>query len=68
MDDGLNVLPISSHYESITRVPSTIGQKSPEEIELDSLKESLEDTQPVGAIINCCRTLDQVCQKLWIIL
>ena len=30
------------------------------EIELKSLKESLQDTQPVGGIVNCCRTLDQV--------
>ena len=30
------------------------------EIELKSLKESLQDTQPVGAIVNCCRTQDQV--------
>ena len=30
------------------------------EIELKSLKESLQDTQPVGAIVTCCRTLDQV--------
>lgn len=29
------------------------------EIELKSLKESLQDTQPVGVIVNCCRTLDQ---------
>jgi len=33
------------------------------EIELKSLKESLQDTQPVGAIVNCCRTLDQV---IWV--
>ena len=30
------------------------------EVELKSLKESLQDTQPVGAIISCCCTLDQV--------
>ena len=30
------------------------------EVELKSLKESLQDTQPVGAIISSCRTLDQV--------
>ena len=30
------------------------------EIELKSLKESLQDTQPVGAVVNCCCTLDQV--------
>ena len=33
---------------------------SKEEEELKSLKESLRDTQPLGVIINCCRTLDQV--------
>ena len=30
------------------------------ELELKSLKESLQDTQPVGVIVNCCHTLDQV--------
>lgn len=30
------------------------------ELELGALKESLADTQPVGAIVNCSRTLDQV--------
>lgn len=30
------------------------------EVELKELKDSLQDTQPVGAIVNCCRTLDQV--------
>ena len=33
---------------------------SANELELKSLKESLQDTQPVGAIANCCHTLDQV--------
>ena len=35
------------------------------EIELKSLKESLQDTQPVGAIVTCCRTLDQVSFRGW---
>ena len=30
------------------------------EVELKELKDSLQDTQPVGAIVNCCKTLDQV--------
>ena len=33
---------------------------TPSEVELKNLKESLRDTQPVGVIVNCCRTLDQV--------
>ena len=33
---------------------------SPEEQELQALKESLQDTQPVGVLANCCKTLDQV--------
>ncbi|ESO97610.1 hypothetical protein LOTGIDRAFT_103703 [Lottia gigantea] len=32
---------------------------SPQEIELKELQESLQDTQPVGALANCCKTLDQ---------
>ena len=31
-----------------------------EEVELRGVKDSLQDTQPVGAIINQCKTLDQV--------
>ena len=27
--------------------------------ELKELKESLADTQPVGSLLNCCKTLDQ---------
>jgi len=30
------------------------------EIELRDLKESLADTQPIGSIVNCSKTLDQV--------
>ncbi|WAR02866.1 NAT10-like protein [Mya arenaria] len=32
---------------------------SPAEQELRDLKDSLQDTQPVGALVKCCRTLDQ---------
>lgn len=31
-----------------------------EDTELRELKDSLQDTQPVGAIVNQCKTLDQV--------
>lgn len=33
---------------------------SPAALELQELKESLQDTQPVGVLVDCCRTLDQV--------
>ena len=32
---------------------------SPEQVELQSLKDSLQDTQPVGSLISCATTLDQ---------
>lgn len=57
VDDQLNVLPISSHnlkIEPVTKLPS-----SEEETDLNILKESLRDTQPISALVNCCRTVDQ---------
>ncbi|XP_015178037.1 PREDICTED: N-acetyltransferase 10 [Polistes dominula] len=57
VDDQLNVLPISSHnlkIEPIQKAPSSETQT-----DLDVLKESLRDTQPISALINCCRTIDQ---------
>lgn len=33
---------------------------SPRDQELKDLKESLQDTQPVGVLVDCCRTMDQV--------
>lgn len=29
-------------------------------VDLETLKESLADTQPVGHVVSCCKTLDQV--------
>lgn len=58
VDDQLNVLPISSHnlkIEAVKKLPS-----SEEQTDLDVLKESLRDTQPISALVNCCRTIDQV--------
>jgi N-acetyltransferase 10 len=61
VDDKLNILPISSHVADITPVPKTDSStpSSPEDLELSQLRESLADTQPVGSIINLCKTLDQ---------
>ncbi|XP_028651883.1 RNA cytidine acetyltransferase [Erpetoichthys calabaricus] len=61
IDDELNILPISSHIANIKPVPpkSQEDTLSPRELELNELKESLQDTQPVGVLVDCCKTLDQ---------
>ncbi|GAB6021233.1 N-acetyltransferase 10 [Chamberlinius hualienensis] len=61
MDDQLNVVPFSSHITNVNPLPpkSCEDPLSEEEQELKDLKESLQDTQPVGVLINCCRTKDQ---------
>ncbi|OXA52954.1 RNA cytidine acetyltransferase [Folsomia candida] len=56
MDDGLNILPISSNTANISPVEKTNTTEDPQ---LKSLKESLQDTQPVGVLVNCCKTVDQ---------
>ncbi|KAK6190666.1 hypothetical protein SNE40_002478 [Patella caerulea] len=61
MDDQFNILPISTLTSNIEPVPpkSADDPVSPSQKELQDLQESLQDTQPVGALANCCKTLDQ---------
>jgi len=60
IDDQLRILPISSHAQSITAItPKSKDELVPNEVELKELKDSLQDTQPVGSVINQCKTLDQ---------
>ncbi|XP_033102621.1 RNA cytidine acetyltransferase-like [Anneissia japonica] len=61
IDDQLQILPLSSHVLNITPVPPKPKDESmnPSEQELQGLKDSLQDTQPVGTLINCTKTLDQ---------
>eukprot|EP00064_Thunnus_orientalis_P002628 superscaffoldBa00000198_g2635 len=61
IDDQLNILPISSHMANIKPVPPKTQEDglSPREQELKDLKESLQDTQPVGVLVDGCRTMDQ---------
>jgi len=33
---------------------------SPEELELKEFKASMQDVQPLSAVVNLCRTIDQV--------
>ncbi|KAK9959106.1 hypothetical protein ABG768_011186 [Culter alburnus] len=61
IDDQLNILPISSHVANIKPVPPKTQDDglSPREQELKDLKESLQDTQPVGVLVDGCKTMDQ---------
>ncbi|CAA0187436.1 putative tRNA(Met) cytidine acetyltransferase [Arabidopsis thaliana] len=61
MDDELNLLPLSSHIKSITKVPTKEDSEALSEAERDlkSLKDALNDDFPVGPLINKCCTLDQ---------
>eukprot|EP00088_Acartia_fossae_P056673 TRINITY_DN6600_c0_g1_i3.p1 TRINITY_DN6600_c0_g1~~TRINITY_DN6600_c0_g1_i3.p1 ORF type:complete len:1013 (-),score=323.42 TRINITY_DN6600_c0_g1_i3:32-3070(-) len=59
LDDQLNILPISSHIKNLEKCPPGNAPASDHEPELSELKSSLQDTQPVGSLVNCCRTLDQ---------
>uniref|UniRef100_A0A8C5AYJ3 RNA cytidine acetyltransferase n=1 Tax=Gadus morhua TaxID=8049 RepID=A0A8C5AYJ3_GADMO len=61
IDDQLNVLPISTHMAAIKAVPPKTQDDllSPREQELKDLKASLQDTQPVGVLVDNCKTMDQ---------
>ncbi|SPO02160.1 related to A.ambisexualis antheridiol steroid receptor [Cephalotrichum gorgonifer] len=60
IDDELNVLPISGGKEVKALPPPDLDEpKSPKQIELEALKDSLQDTQPVGSLVNLARTTDQ---------
>jgi len=56
MDDELNILPTSSHVRGIEPVEE---QRSVESPELTDLKESLQEVEPAGPLVKCCKTLDQ---------
>ncbi|XP_015117202.1 RNA cytidine acetyltransferase [Diachasma alloeum] len=57
VDDQLRVLPISSKNLKIEPVPKS--PSSAENPDLNALKESFQDTQPVASLVSLCRTVDQ---------
>ncbi|KAG5892783.1 hypothetical protein JTB14_032659 [Gonioctena quinquepunctata] len=58
VDDQLSVLPVSSHNLHVTPVEN-VQEISENATELDDLRAQLRDTQPVGNLVNLCKTLDQ---------
>lgn len=59
VDDQLTVLPISSKVLDLVPEEKTNIQSINDQ-ELIALKENMKDTQPVGCLVNCCKTVDQV--------
>ena len=59
VDDQLNILPVSSQTLEIKPLPPQTSTLTKEQIELNELKESLQDTQPAFSIVSQCKTLDQ---------
>lgn len=65
LDDELNILPLSKHAQAVR--PMEVDEdvdagerpKTANERELDELKETTADTQPIGPIVNVSKTLDQ---------
>jgi N-acetyltransferase 10 len=58
VDDELNVLPISGG-KAVQQLPPPIDDETPHAKELEGIKESLADTQPVGSLVQLAKTVDQ---------
>ena len=54
LDDNLTILPLSGHVKTLEKVVGVVGGSDREE-ELTELKSNLQDTQPVGALVNLAR-------------
>eukprot|EP00913_Durusdinium_trenchii_P016654 g15654.t1 len=65
VDDELNILPLSKHAKAVRpmevdeEIQAGERPKTSNERELDELKETTADTQPIGPIVNVSKTLDQ---------
>ena len=72
MDDELNILPLSTHVRTLAPVPPG-SEADPEGAggpELRELRTTLQDVQPAGPLLECCRSLDQArdactCLRFW---
>ncbi|OBT55114.1 hypothetical protein VE04_05502 [Pseudogymnoascus sp. 24MN13] len=60
IDDELNVLPISGGKNVKALPPPDLDEpKTEKQKELDTMKDTLQDTQPVGSLITLAKTVDQ---------
>ncbi|XP_064399699.1 RNA cytidine acetyltransferase-like [Halichondria panicea] len=56
LDDQLNILPVSTHMLHFKPHPPSNKEEC---TELEALRESMADTQPVGSLLSSAKTLDQ---------
>ena len=65
VDDELNLLPITNSMKNMTNIEKIIDEKeknvfiTKREKELNDLKKSLLDKNPIGPLLNLCKTVDQ---------
>uniref|UniRef100_A0A5S6QZ49 RNA cytidine acetyltransferase n=1 Tax=Trichuris muris TaxID=70415 RepID=A0A5S6QZ49_TRIMR len=60
LDDDLNILPISSHMNTLKAVtPSDKERASSNELALKELLQSLSDSPQLRSLLRLCKTLDQ---------
>ena len=65
VDDELNLLPITDNMKNMVIQEKTIDEKeenifiSKREKELNDLKKSLQTKNPIGPLLNLCKTVDQ---------
>lgn len=59
LDDELNVLPISLRTRTVGKINNE-EERAAVAAKLEDLKQELQDVQPVGSLVDMCRTQDQV--------
>ncbi|CAI4230919.1 unnamed protein product [Auanema sp. JU1783] len=59
LDEGFNILPISSHISKVEPLPFKKDKTTAAEHELNDMKEALKDTKPIGSLLGQCRTACQ---------
>lgn len=59
VDDELNVLPLSGAKNVKPLPPKEDDELPPKQLELQELKESLEDVQPAGSLVSLSKTVNQ---------
>ncbi|QLQ79651.1 hypothetical protein HG537_0C02980 [Torulaspora globosa] len=59
VDDELNVLPVSGAKNVVALPPKGEDDVNPKTVELNNLKESLEDVQPAGSLVALSKTVNQ---------
>jgi N-acetyltransferase 10 len=60
IDDELNVLPISGGKNVKALPPPDLDEpKTEKQVELEAMKEAMQDTQPVGSLVTLAKTVDQ---------